>query len=122
MSVSFYKFVHLLGIFMTLIALGGVAFHALSGGNKENFISRKKAGALHGIGLVLVLIAGFGLMARMQLRFSENLWLWGKLIVWLTLGAYPVFFYKKSAKAKGLLAGLFAVLFVTLYLVVFKPF
>ena len=122
MSATFYESVHLLGIFMTLSALGGIAFHTLSGGTKENFFSRKKAGALHGIGLVLVLIAGFGMMARMHLSFSENLWLWGKLTVWLTLGAYPVFFYKKASLAKPLFFGLFAVLITAIYLVQYKPF
>jgi len=122
MSYTFYKTLHFLGLFATLISLGGIAFHMLQGGTKENFLSRKKVGALHGIGLVLVLVAGFGLMARGHFKMGSDMWLWGKLLVWLVVGAYPVFFYKMGQKATGLLGGLFLLLFVAVYLVEFKPF
>ena len=121
-SHSFYKCVHLIGIFAMLLSLGGLAFHMLQGGTKQNFLSRKKIGALHGIGLTLAFIAGFGLMARGHFKLSHDMWLWGKLAIWLILGASPAFFYKMPKKANALLAGVGLCLFTAVFLAIYKPF
>ena len=55
MSLAAYKVLHLLGAFLVLAALGA----ALAGG------SRKGSGIAHGIGLLLLLVAGFGALARL---------------------------------------------------------
>jgi hypothetical protein len=44
---------------------------------------------LHGIGMALMLFAGFGAISRLGLDFPWPLWLWGKLTAWLLLGALP---------------------------------
>lgn len=82
MSLAAYKVLHLLGAFLVLAALGA----ALAGG------SRKGSGIAHGIGLLLLLVAGFGALARLGLSNPAGwpLWLWLKLAIWLTLGAGTV--------------------------------
>ena len=59
-----YKLVHLFGIFLTLISLGGMYLHAMNGGTKETNASRKLSAIGHGVGLFLVLLGGFGMLAR----------------------------------------------------------
>lgn len=121
-SYGFYKVVHLLGIFLAVISLGAIAGHIMQGGSKQNFVWRKKAGMLHGIGLTLALIAGFGMMARKQLSFSVDYWLYGKLVVWLIIGAYPAFYYKCKGKGQMLTWLFILVLYVALLLVDYRYF
>jgi len=123
MSITFYKFIHLLGVLGAFFALGGALFGSLQVSSKEKLSGRKIIGAFHGISLVLALVGGFGLMARMQLKFSQNGWLWGKLIIWLVVGALLAFIYKspQSSKTKWIPAVL-AVALIALWLVELKPF
>ena len=81
MTLAAYKVLHLLGAFLVLLALGA----ALGG-------SRKGAGMAHGIGLVILLVAGFSALAKLGLSnpASWPLWLWLKLAIWLALGAGTV--------------------------------
>ena len=63
MSYAFYKWLHLTGIFLTLMPLGGMLLHMMNGGTRD-FARRKVLGALHGLGTLLALVGGFGLLAR----------------------------------------------------------
>ncbi len=83
-----YKLLHLLGVFLTLVALGGMASRAGSSGGRSG--ADRLAGALHGIGLLIVLVAGFGLLARLGVPWPWPLWIWLKLGVWSLLGAAVV--------------------------------
>lgn len=120
-SYTVYKFIHFAGLFMTLISLGAIASHRLQGGSKQNFKNRKFFSAFHGLGLVMALVAGFGLMARAQYSFGSG-WVWFKVLAWLIVGAYPVIFYKQNQDSKIPYFGLLGVLFMAIYFVEFKPF
>ena len=122
MSYIFYKTLHFSGLFAMILALGAIASHSLQGGTKKNFKNRKLMGLLHGIGSTLALVAGFGLMARAQYKFSTDAWLWGKLAIWLVLGVYPAFYYRQKAPAPILIAVMIATLFAAIYIVEWKPF
>ena len=89
MTYTFYKMLHLSGLFVMLLSLGAVASHQLQGGTKANFKNRKFFMALHGIALFFVFLAGFGLIAKAGYNFSSG-WIWGKLVVWLIAGIYPI--------------------------------
>ena len=43
MSLNIAKAIHLLGVAMLLMSLGGLALHSMNGGTKENNPSRKLA-------------------------------------------------------------------------------
>lgn len=87
MSVSVYKLLHFLGIFMVMTALGGVLVStSLSPAQQQRW--KRLAGLTHGIGLLIILVAGFGLLAKLQLGFE--LWVILKLVLWLMLGAFTV--------------------------------
>lgn len=123
MSYNFYKIMHLMGIFMVLSCLGATSVHIMSGGNKANYLKRKLVSMTHGIGLVLVFIAGFGMMAKQGLKFSENNWLFAKIAIWLYLGMAPVIIYKMSPqRAQIFWFAIYAVAGFGAYLALTKPF
>ena len=114
------KFVHIGSIFLVLLCLGAIASHQIQGGTKENFKNRKFFMALHGIALLVAIIAGMGLVGG---RYSfANGWVLTKLGVWFVLGAYPVIFFKQKSGSKGPLLGLYALVLLALFAVEFKPF
>lgn len=121
MSYQFYKFLHLIGIVMTIAALAGMSLHVASGGTKD-YAGRKMAAILHGLGLTITLVAGFGLLARLGLMGGMPGWAIAKLIVWVILGGLPALIYRKPKQAKMFwyLIILFAAL--NAYLAIYKPF
>lgn len=82
---TFYKVVHLLGVVMLFTALGGTVLHALNGGSRESNAGRALVGALHGISLLLILIGGFGMLARLGLINGWPGWVHAKLAIWVLL-------------------------------------
>lgn len=123
MSYNFYKIMHFIGLFMIFSALGSVIVHMMSGGNKSNLLKRKFIAMTHGIGALLVFVAGFGMMARLGLKFSDNFWIYGKILIWLFFGLAPVFIYKLRAQgAQFFWFLLYAVGALGAYLALVKPF
>jgi len=106
-SYSVYKMIHLLGVIMTLGALFGWTIHYLNGGEKNN-PAKKLMGISHGIGLILVLVAGFGLLARIE-QSAAQLWVLLKLVIWLVFGAYTMLLHKGILKPK---VSWFAIMFL----------
>lgn len=122
MSYEFYKLLHLIGVFLTLSGLAGMAIHVAGGGTKATFKSRALASATHGIGLVVTLVAGFGLLAKLGLMAGMPGWAIAKLVVWLILGALPALIWRKPGAAK--MFYFLAILFAAFngYLAIYKPF
>lgn len=87
MSYSFYKVLHLLGILGLFMSLGGICLQMIAG-NKASFKGRKWAMIFHGLGLLIIFVAGFGLMARIGLVGAGGwpLWIWMKIVLWFALG------------------------------------
>lgn len=85
MSYGFYKIMHLIGIFGIFLSLGGLTLHIMCGGERK-FPKRKWVLITHGIGMLLTLVAGFGLLARLGIITAWPGWIWGKLIIWLIFG------------------------------------
>ncbi len=85
MSYLAYKVLHIVGILAVFLALGGLAARSLDGSTDMGSRAAKLAGMTHGLALILVLVSGFGLIAKLGTGFA--LWVWLKLAVWLVLGA-----------------------------------
>lgn len=122
LSYQVYKVVHLLGILLTFTSLGGLMLHVHNGGDKASNKRRGLVAATHGIGLFLVLLGGFGMLARLKLSFGAVPWVHAKLLIWVILGgvlALPYRFPKLTpalwfvVPALGALAAGFAI---------YKPF
>lgn len=99
MPIQLYVVLHVLGIILTFMALGAAALHAGNGGTRETNPQRGLLGAVHGVGMLLILVAGFGMLAK---KFGGGLpgWVHPKLLIWLLLGAAPVLIARKPGSAR----------------------
>lgn len=124
MSYEFYKLVHLSGVILLFVALGGVAVRAWVAAGQESEAAEVPGRALfaacHGISMLLLLVAGFGLLARLGIS-AKAPWVIGKLVVWLALGAAPSVLKRKPGLAKPALGLLVVLGAVAASLAVFKP-
>ena len=119
-SYQFYNVLHFFGIMLTFVSLGAMIYHAKLGQGKAHPL-RRLAILSHGIGLFLVLLAGFGMLARLQIHWPWPGWVVGKLIIWLILGGLVAVFYRKPQPA-AVWWGLVVILGTTAaWMAVFKP-
>ena len=100
-SFTVYKAFHLVGIMLTITALGGMAIHAANGGTRGQSLTRTLTTAAHGTGLLLVIVAGFGMLARLGLSASSG-WVLVKLGIWLLLGLAALVPYRRPQFARVL--------------------
>jgi len=121
MSLEFYRVLHLTGIFLLLMSLGGLGLHIINGGTRD-FVNRRLFAITHGIGLTITLIAGFGLLAKLQMMSALPAWAWTKLVIWLWMGIIPAVFYRRRQMAKVLWAAVFVVAALAAWLGIYKPF
>lgn len=117
MPYGVYNIVHLTGLVMVFLGLGGLLLHGISGGSQE-FAGRKLAMATHGSGMILALVGGFGMHAKIGSPWQG--WLFVKLGLWLAVGGLATVAVKKPSKALWwVLVGIFA---LAAYMATFKPF
>jgi len=98
-----YKVIHLLAIFLLVCGLGGLWAMAAAATDETRSAARKLILATHGIAMFLILLAGFGMLARLGITGSWPLWIWIKIGVWVLLGALPVLFRRADKPAGALL-------------------
>jgi len=117
MDIAVYKLIHIFGILLLFLSLGGVAVYIINGGSKATNSFRRNLAIFHGVGLALILISGFGMLAKLGIGMPP-LWAWLKIGIWLILGAAIAFAQRKAGWAKlvfwlapilGLLAAFIAV-------------
>jgi hypothetical protein len=119
MSYEFYKIIHILGIALVVLSLGGIFMHVINGGTKASNTFRKGALVSHGLGLVLVLVAGFGMLHKLHLDMGAA-WVVGKIVIWLLLGAFVAVAYRKPTLASKLWFGVPILVTLAAVLAVFK--
>jgi hypothetical protein len=119
MSYEFYKTLHLLGLACVCLSLGGIMLHAINGGSKATNSFRKGAMITHGVGLLLLLVAGFGMLAKLGIHGVPS-WVGGKLVIWLALGAFVGLAYKQNL-ARKLWIIVPALVVVAILLAQYKP-
>ena len=116
MSYAFFKILHLIGIFMVLVSLGGLIVL----GVVEDSRWRKLAGMTNGIGLVVVFIGGFGLLGLLQLGWPG--WILVKILIWLLFAVMMVLARRVPQSAKYLWWGSFLLAGFAASLANLKPF
>lgn len=120
LEVELYRIIHLLGIFMILVALGGAALYGMV--NEGRTLAwRTVASVTHGIGLLLVAVAGFGMLARLGIDWPWPTWVWGKVAIWVLLGALIAPARRSAGLAKGLWWIVILLAAVAAYLAIYKP-
>src|SRR5690606_19732819 len=111
-----YKLLHLIGIVVLLAGLGAALVTAKGGGP-----GRRIGMLMHGVGLLLVLVAGFGLQAK-----TENLgfpgWLLAKIGVWVLLAMLPVLVRRSILGATSAVLAAVVLAGTAVYLVLYRPF
>lgn len=126
-----YKLVHILGILLLFLSLGGRVHQAAveAGGGADGRAPSRRRGAkalavTHGVGLFLILLGGFGMMARIGITHGLSWpgWLWGKVAIWVSLGAMIVLPFRFPALARPLWLLVPLLGGAAAYLALFKPF
>lgn len=100
MTYEIYNVLHIFGIILVFMALGAAALHAGNGGTREDNHGRKIVASVHGVGLLVILVAGFGMLAKIGGGLPG--WLHPKLLIWLLLGAAPIIIARKPGSARAM--------------------
>lgn len=123
MSYEAYKLIHIFGMYLLFLSLGGITLYTINGGKKSENKFKAAAAIFHGIGLLLLIVAGFGLMKFRGISHSAlPVWVILKIVIWLAFGGLLAMASKKENFAKILwfvfpLLGLAAA-----YLAFYQPF
>ncbi len=118
MTVEIYRLLHLAGVLMVFLAFGGLIGRSLLG--VDGVKLKKLAGITSGVGLILVLLGGFGLLAKLSYGFPG--WAMVKLAVWIALGGLIAVANRKPNLAKCLWWGILILGLIAASMVVWKPF
>lgn len=83
-----FQVLHVFGFILLFLSLGALCFHGISGGTRETNPARGLVAATHGLGTLLVIVAGFGML---HTKFGGAMpgWVHPKLLVWVVLAAAP---------------------------------
>jgi hypothetical protein len=116
LSYATYKIFHYVGLAMVLSSLGALIVH------QNNVLSKRTIAITHGLGLLLLLISGFGALAKLQIH-SIPLWVAAKLGLWLLLGGYMALVPRlRNRFSAALWFGLPLTMALGAYLAQYKPF
>ncbi|HEX6812994.1 MAG TPA: hypothetical protein VF384_15320 [Planctomycetota bacterium] len=78
-----YRLLHVVGVLMLMLGLGGILAVASQGGKAPMLFQ-----AMHGIGLVAMLVAGIGRAHKEGMGWPP--WILAKIACWVLLAAMPV--------------------------------
>jgi hypothetical protein len=107
---------------MVISAIGAHLLNGLMGGSKQ-FAGKKFIGILHGVGLLVAFVAGFGLMARLGMMGGGwPMWITLKMVIWLFLGVVILIPRYKPSWTKGVWIVIIVVGAFAAYLARYKPF
>jgi hypothetical protein len=95
MSPVFYHLAHLVGLILLFVGFGGLL--------SADPLARRRAMMFHGIGLVILLVAGFGLIAKLKLPYTSP-FIIAKFVIFVVLGGLPMLTKRISATAVVLIA------------------
>lgn len=112
MDPTLYYVLHVLGAF-ALIGFTFAAFAVPTPG------TRRKSMMLTGIATLVMVVAGFGLAAKLHIGFPG--WLIAKIVCWFVLSALSGVAFRRPGAARVLSVLALVVVAVALYCVYYKP-
>mgnify|MGYP001824207953 CR=1 FL=1 len=118
MSYELYRTLHIIGIVLLFSSLGALA--AIGGRTDDRL--RGFAAIMHGVAVAVILIAGFGLLARLKMFGGFPIWIWIKLGIWLTLAMTVLPLRRKPELASRLFLVFPLLGGIAAWLAVYKPF
>ncbi len=99
MPPQFYYVLHMTGILMLFMGYGALLARSLAGGEDRRV--RRLGAITSGVGLIFILVAGFGLLSTIHGNTFHG-WVIAKIVVWIVLGAAIVAINRKPAAAMAL--------------------
>ena len=99
MDPQIYKFLHFAGIMMVFLGFGALIARSLLA--SDNAGVRKLGSITSGIGLLLVLVSGFGMQAKLGYEIT-SWWILVKMAIWLAIGISTMVANRAPGAAKGL--------------------
>ena len=121
-SHPFYNVVHIVGLVLLMAGLGGMA--SLGATGQRSGWSRRLVAAFHGLGVFLVLLGGFGMLARLGIVRGTSWpgWVWAKVVVWGVLAAAALLPYRFPRTALPIMLLLPLLGGFAAYVAIYKPF
>lgn len=120
-----YKWIHLSGVFIVVLCFGAMLYQTAmeklqlqlsEKGSAQDLnavvFSSRMLKAIHGIGMMLVLIGGFGMLARLGIVGAWPKWVTFKVTIWIILGFMITAILKINGRGK-LFFGLILLLVMT---------
>lgn len=122
-SYQVYKVIHLTGVFMVIFALGAVIMHSLSSGERH-YPFRKPVAITHGLGMLISLVGGFGLLARLGFTHGPlpPNWALAKIGIWLIFGGLIGLLIRRPQTSKMAWIAVIVLSCCASYLANYKPF
>lgn len=121
MPYEIYKVLHLIGIFLLISGLIS-AFAITSSGHALAGKIKTFSFATHGTGLALILVSGFGLLARLGLARDIPTWAYVKFALWGIFAIFISILKRKGQIGWPLYATMLGVFLFAAYVAVNKPF
>ena len=122
-SYEVYKIIHYVGFFALFVTLGAaLARSPLLGGARDPW--RRTLTAFHGVGLFLILLGGFGMLARLGVQHGALFpgWIWVKLVLWVVAGVLISVAWRRARWAGATLVLLPLIGIVAGAVALLKPF
>ena len=113
MSVDFYRVLHLIGVLMLFLGLGGML--AVTDGKAP-----KVYAVLHGVGLLVMAVAGVGTLHKADLKWDNVIF--AKVACWVLLAAAPILMRRGVLPRAGALVMVLTIGGVAIWLAKTKPF
>jgi hypothetical protein len=122
-SHQFYNVVHIVGLVLLMAALGGITLTAEATDVRPSGRTRRLVLVLHGVGAFLVLLGGFGMLARLGIVRGSTWpgWVWVKMGVWVTLLIAAFVPYRFPGTARFILLLLPILGGLAAYMAIYKP-
>lgn len=116
MDIEFYRIIHIAGLSGLALAFGALL-------SSDSSLSKRFLAILHGVGLLLILVSGFGMLAKLGISHSEIPgWAIAKTIIWLALGALLAPVKRRKIPALASVILIIALITVAAYCGIAKPF
>ena len=123
MPYPIYKLIHFLGLITVVGALVAAAMHILRGGTRADDPYRKWIRVMHGIGMFLLVLGGFGLLARLGIAHGGfPTWVTLKLVIWVLFGAAIALPHRGKGPARLVLLAIPILVLLAAALALYKPF
>lgn len=118
MSPITYKFLHILSILMVMLSFGVLIARARLA--PENTSLRKFGSIISGIGLLLLLVSGFGLLAKVHTN-TFHPFVIAKIVIWVAFGGLTAVLSRKPQLSMPLFWVTLILGVAAAYLGIYKP-